>query len=98
MAHRRVKNIDFEDDDYYEDYYDNQDDTKLPPDSSLTEEERGKLRTSADEVRVKLGTQSDGILSEQRIKEELWNSWYDVDSVVAKLRRKYSLCINIDSG
>jgi elongation factor 1 alpha-like protein len=87
MAHRRVKNIDY-DDDYADDYEDEfeQEEGGLPAEEELSPEDEEKLQDFTKEVRTRLGPGSNGVVTDLQIREKLWSSWYDVNGVVQELK------------
>jgi HBS1 N-terminus len=88
MAHKRVKNVSYDEGDIsdgYDEEYADEETLGLPPDDELSAEDEEKLQQGTKQVRTKLGPASKGVVTDVQIREKLWNSWYDVDSVVGEL-------------
>lgn len=94
MAHRRVKEIDY-DEDEYDDYYSGEDeygyegaDTGAPADSQedeLSAEDKEQMRIGTQNVRAALGDVSD-FVTDEAIQEALWHYYYDVAKSVTYLK------------
>ena len=88
MSRNRIKNIDFVDDDDYDEY--EEDDTVSP-------EDHQQMRLSTIEVRKLLDSEIPPIpASDQEISEALWHYYYDVEKSVGYLRSVYSFPIALD--
>ncbi|WEW58172.1 hypothetical protein PRK78_003640 [Emydomyces testavorans] len=83
MSRSRVKNIAYDDEDYY-------DDDQYGEDGELSPEDREQMRLRTLEVQELLRSQLPPIqATEDEIWEALWHYYYDVDMTVAYLRKKY---------
>ena len=80
MAHRRIKDVSYDEDDY-DDYEEEEYDAPTAPQAST--EDQMKMRQGTDAVREALGQDSDTTTKE--IEEALWYYYYDVDKTVAYL-------------
>lgn len=80
MSRHRIKNIDYDNDDYDEDEDDYEDD-------ELSPEDREQMHHRTIEVRELLASQLPPVpASDEDIWESLWHYYYDVDKTVAYLR------------
>lgn len=79
MAHRRVKDVSYDEDDY-DDYEEEEEELAEP---SMTAEDQARLRQGSVEVREALGAGSPATTKE--IEEALWYYYYDVEKTVAYL-------------
>lgn len=96
MAHRRVKEIDY-DEDEYDDYYsgeeeygyDGADAGAAAPTASqedeLSPEDKEQMRIGTEKVRAALGDASD-FVTDDAIQEALWHYYYDVAKSVTYLK------------
>lgn len=100
MAHRRVKEIDY-DEDEYDDYYSGEDeygyegaDTGAAPADSqedeLSAEDKEQMRIGTQNVRAALGDVSD-FVTDEAIQEALWHYYYDVAKSVTYLKSMLNL-------
>jgi len=80
MAHRRIKDVSY-DEDEYDDYEEEEYDAPTAPQAST--EDQMQMRQATDAVREALGQNSDATTKE--IEEALWYYYYDVDKTVAYL-------------
>jgi len=80
MAHRRIKDVSYDEDDY-DDYEEEEYDAPTAPQAST--EDQIKMRQGTDAVREALGQDSDTTTKE--IEEALWYYYYDVDKTLAYL-------------
>ncbi|KAF1813447.1 hypothetical protein P152DRAFT_434558 [Eremomyces bilateralis CBS 781.70] len=79
MSHRRVKNLDYDDDDYYEEEgYDE------AGGDGLSAEDEEQMRIGVQRVREGLGP--DHKISDKDIQEALWHYYYDVTKSVSYLK------------
>lgn len=79
MAHRRVKDVAYDEDDF--DDYEEED--YGAGDSGMTAEDQVKMRESTVLVRQALGDSS--TVPTKEIEEALWYYFYDIDKTVAYL-------------
>jgi elongation factor 1 alpha-like protein len=97
MAHRRVKDIDY-DEDEYDEYYSGEeeygyDGTEAAPaqavsqEDELSPEDKEHMRIGTESVRAALGDASD-FVTDDAIQEALWHYYYDVAKSVTYLRSK----------
>ncbi|KAK6005176.1 hypothetical protein QM012_007955 [Aureobasidium pullulans] len=96
MAHRRVKEIDY-DEDEYDDYYSGEDeygyegaDTGAAADAQegeLSAEDKEQMRIGTEKVRAALGDTSD-FVTDEAIQEALWHYYYDVGKSVTYLKNQ----------
>lgn len=91
MAHRRVKEIDYEEDEY-DDYYSGEDeygyDGAAPApsqDDELGPEDKEQMRIGTENVRAALGDASD-FVTDDAIQDALWHYYYDVAKSVTYLK------------
>lgn len=80
MSHRRVKAIEFDD----EDLYDEEDDFDEPEVQGPSAEDKEQLRLSAIEVREQLGPDFETL--DQEIQETLWYYYYDIGKTVTYIK------------
>lgn len=80
MSNRRVKSLDYDDDDLDYDYDEPNEDQE-----ELSNEDKEQLRLGTIEVRRVLGSVYQS-LSTTEIEDALWNYYYDVDKTVAYLK------------
>ncbi|KAK5103038.1 hypothetical protein LTS08_003841 [Lithohypha guttulata] len=83
MSNRRVKSLDYDDDDLDYDYDEPNEDQE-----ELSNEDKEQLRLGTIEVRRVLGSVYQP-LSTTEIEDALWNYYYDVDKTVARLKGKH---------
>ena len=81
MSNRRVKAIDYDDDDYdsYEDEYYEED-----AQDGLTEDDKLQLQEGTTKVRSILGDQTS--VTDKEIHDALWHYYYDIEKTVAYLK------------
>jgi elongation factor 1 alpha-like protein len=95
MAHRRVKDIDY-DEDEYEEYYSGEeeygyDDAESAPapavsqEDELSPEDKEQMRKGTENVRAALGDAAD-FVTDDAIQEALWHYYYDVAKSVTYLK------------
>ena len=96
MAHRRVKEIDY-DEDEYDDYYSGEEeygyegaDTEAAAPSAsqedeLSPEDKEQMRIGTENVRAALGDAAD-FVTDDAIQEALWHYYYDVAKSVTYLK------------
>jgi len=91
MAHRRVKDVDYDEE---EDYYDDEDDSyyteatpATPAAPTMSAEDQASLRDGVVAVREVLGGEgTDGAaVTTKEIEESLWYYYFDVEKTVAYL-------------
>lgn len=84
MAHRRVKDVSYDDDDLddYDDTYEDE-----PHTSALSTEDEEQMRTGTVSVRQGLGDVAD-FTTDKEIQDALWYYYYDVEKSVAYLRKQ----------
>ncbi|KAI4726252.1 hypothetical protein E4T49_05997 [Aureobasidium sp. EXF-10728] len=96
MAHRRVKEIDYDEDEY--EYYSGDEeygydgaDTAAAPDTAeedeLSAEDKEQMRVGTENVRAALGDVSD-FVTDDAIQEALWHYYYDVAKSVTYLKNQ----------
>lgn len=91
MSRHRIKNIDYEDDDYAEN-----DEGDYAEDTEISPEDREQMKLKTVEVQQLLQSEIPPVLaSEEEIWESLWHYYYDVDKTVTYIRSKLS---NTTSG
>jgi elongation factor 1 alpha-like protein len=78
MAHRRVKDVSYDEDDY-----DDYEEEEAPAEPSMTTEDQARLREGFEQVREALGAGSPATTKE--IEESLWYYYFDVEKTVAYL-------------
>ena len=98
MAHRRVKEIDY-DEDEYDDYYSGEDEygyegadtgaaaPAASQEDELSPEDKEQMRIGTENVRAALGDASD-FVTDDAIQEALWHYYYDVAKSVTYLKSK----------
>ncbi|KAK7557798.1 HBS1 N-terminus-domain-containing protein [Phyllosticta citricarpa] len=79
MSHRRIKNIDFDDDDL--DEYDEDD----YGEEELSPEDQEQMRQGKTKVREALGPDYANV-GDKQIEDALWNYYYDIGKSVAYLK------------
>jgi len=96
MAHRRVKEIDY-DEDEYDDYYSGEDEyayegadtgaaaPAASQEDELSPEDKEQMRIGTESVRAALGDASD-FVTDDAIQEALWHYYYDVAKSVTYLK------------
>lgn len=94
MAHRRVKEIDY-DEDEYDDYYSGEEeygyegaDNEAAADThddELSAEDKEQMRIGTQKVRAALGDVSE-FITDEAIQEALWHYYYDVAKSVTYLK------------
>lgn len=100
MAHRRVKEIDY-DEDEYDDYYSGEEEygydgadagaaapAAVSQEDELSPEDKEQMRIGTESVRAALGDASD-FVTDDAIQEALWHYYYDVAKSVTYLKSKY---------
>ncbi|KAH0269103.1 hypothetical protein KCU71_g19229, partial [Aureobasidium melanogenum] len=97
MAHRRVKEIDYDEDEYDEYYsgedeygYDGPDTGAAAADTQedeLSTEDKEQMRIGTENVRAALGDVSD-FVTDEAIQEALWHYYYDVAKSVTYLKNQ----------
>jgi elongation factor 1 alpha-like protein len=85
MSTRRVKAIDYDDDDLEADDYDYEDGDQNGGQEELTDDDKEQMRIGTAKVREALGSTS---ASDQEIQEALWHYYYDVAQSVSYLKSK----------
>lgn len=75
MSNRRVKNIDFEDDEVYDEY-----DEDVDGGDGISDEDKEQLAKGTVKVRDVLGPSVQ--VTDQEIQDSLWHYYYDVDKTV----------------
>lgn len=83
MAHRRVKDIAYDDDDLEDDYEEGFEDDS----QAMSAEDQQQMRTGTTAVREGLGEDSD-FTTDKEIQDALWYYFYDVEKSVAYLRKQ----------
>ncbi|KEQ73340.1 hypothetical protein M436DRAFT_46709 [Aureobasidium namibiae CBS 147.97] len=98
MAHRRVKEIDY-DGDEYDDYYSGEDEyayegadtgaaaPAASQEDELSPEDKEQMRIGTESVRAALGDASD-FVTDDAIQEALWHYYYDVAKSVTYLKNQ----------
>jgi hypothetical protein len=97
MAHRRVKEIEY-DDDEYDEYYSGEDEygydaadaapaQAASQEDELSPEDKEQMRIGTESVRAALGDASD-FVTDDAIQEALWHYYYDVAKSVTYLKSK----------
>lgn len=88
MAHRRVKNIDYDDDDLSDDDYDNYDDTTAQAggddQEELTDYDREQLQLGTAKVRSSLDPSL--VVTDKEIQDALWHYYYDTGKTITYLK------------
>lgn len=87
MSTRRVKAIDYDDDDIETDDYDCEDDDQDVGQEELTDHDKEQMRIGTAKVREALGPTT---ASDKDIEEALWHYYYDVAQTVSYLKSKQS--------
>ncbi len=84
MSTRRVKNVDYDDDDldYDEDYDEGSDEGQ----QGVSAEDKEQLRLGTIEVRRSLGPAYQ--VSDTEIQDKLWDTYYDIEKTVAYVKSK----------
>lgn len=89
MAHRRVKDISYDEDDleYSDDdgYYGDEGAEETAADE-LSAEDKEQMRIGTINVREALGEQVSGFVTDAQIQEALWHYYYDVGKSVIYLK------------
>lgn len=86
MSHRRVKVIDY----YEDDYLDDEDTFDEPEGQGPSAEDKEQLRLGTIEVRAQLGSNVDVL--DQEIQEALWYYYYDVGKTVTYIKSMNVVC------
>ena len=97
MAHRRVKEIDY-DEDEYDDYYSGEEEEygyegadtgaaapAASQEDELSPEDKEQMRIGTENVRAALGDAAD-FVTDDAIQEALWHYYYDVAKSVTYLK------------
>lgn len=100
MAHRRVKEIDY-DEDEYDDYYSGEEEygydgadagaaapAAVSQEDELSPEDKEQMRIGTESVRAALGEAGD-FVTDDAIQEALWHYYYDVAKSVTYLKSIY---------
>lgn len=88
MSHRRVKAIDYDEDDYF----DNEDAFEELQDQGPSAEDKEQLRLGTIEVRRELGTSFDA--SDLEIQEALWYYYYDLGKTITYIKSAQSTLLS----
>ncbi|KAF4547679.1 Elongation factor 1 alpha-like protein-like protein [Elsinoe fawcettii] len=89
-GHRRVKNIDYDDADEYDDYEEEYDEAAPVANAGgeeLTDEDKEQLRIGTAKVRSILGDPSH--ISNAVVEEALWHYYYDIEKTVTYLKNEH---------
>lgn len=84
MSNRRVKNVDFDDDDL--DYDDDYDDGFHGGQEEVSAHDKEQLRLGTIEVRKLLDPASQA--TDQEIQDKLWDTYYDIGKTVSYIKSK----------
>lgn len=81
MSNRRVKALEYDDDDLGYDDYDEE-----GQQDELSNEDKEQLRLGTIEVRKQLGPAYDMFVGDSEIQDALWNYYYDIGKSVAYIK------------
>lgn len=88
MSNRRVKSLEYEDDDLDYDDYDEDEQQ-----DELSSEDKEQLRLGTIEVRKQLGPAFDMFVGDTEIQDALWNYYYDISKSVAFIKGMWASAI-----
>ena len=88
-GHRRVKNLDYDDDDIedYDEEYGEEQYAATDNSDGMTPEDREQLRQGTLKVRAAMSEAHN--FSDQQIQDALWHYWFDADKTIIYLKSMF---------